>query len=538
MRRWNSWGDDSFEYKLKKNVPAYLENLLGTLSSLPEATLASVCAKIPETRFSKPHPLIITDAETRVRYARGQSIPDWIAFKSGDFGTVPDGVAFPSNHDEVQDIIDWAVKKNVVIIPYGGGTSVTGHVTPQQSTNPILTISTSKLNQLLDLDKINHIALFGAGANGPQVESQLRIHGYCLGHYPQSFEHSTLGGWIAARSSGQQSLYYGRIEKLFAGGKIATPKGTLDIIDFPASSAGPDLREWVMGTEGRIGILTDVKVKITPLSEKEVFYPIFFPNWKLGYNFVVKTVREKLDLSMLRISDASEVNTHITMGVEEKEAKLLRKFLSFFYGMQPQDTVMVMIGVNGSKKRVQNTIKEVKKIYKQYKGFGSFKFIGKKWEHNRYKSAYLRESLWQIGCVADTLETSTNWSNVNNLKNKLETAMVEAYQRKYKNEKVHIFTHLSHVYQQGSSIYTSYFFRMGNSYKETMERWKVLKEAASKTISENGGTISHQHGVGRDHAPYLPAEKGELGMEAINSFLTYFDKKKNMNPGVLIQDEK
>ena len=534
MRRWNSWGDDSFEYKLREHVPNYLEQNIGKANPLPEISLEKVCAKVPKSKL-KETSLIRIDAQTRILYSRGQSIPDWIAFKSGNFEVFPDGVAFPQNHEETQELILWAAKKNIIVIPYGGGTSVTGHVTPSKSRRPILTISTSKMNRLLDIDLENQIAIFGAGANGPEIESQLRVYGYCLGHYPQSFEHSTLGGWVAARSSGQQSLYYGRIEKLFAGGKIATPKGTLDIIDFPASSAGPDLRELIMGTEGRVGILTDIKVRITPISQVEKFYPIFFKNWDLAYKFVTETVKQRVDLSMLRLSDSSEVITHLTMGVEKTQGLLLRKFLSFL-GMK-QEMVMVMIGINARKKKSKHIIKEVKKLYSKYNGFGALKFIGKKWEHNRYKSAYLRESLWQQGYVADTLETATNWSNVNNLKHKLEISMKEAYQKKYKNEKVHIFTHLSHVYQQGSSIYTSYFFRMGSSYKETFDRWQVLKEAASTAISQNGGTISHQHGVGRDHAPYLEAEKGKLGLEVISSVISYFDKKKNMNPGVLLQDE-
>ena len=261
MRRWNGWGDEAFNMALPPSAGNFLAQLLGKASPLKDATLEQVMGNVPASRL-QAHPLIDTSAEQRVRHARGQSLPDWLAMRSGDFAVFPDGVAFVENQQQVKQLLAYAREHQVEVIVYGGGTSVAGHITPKASERPILTISMARMNQLLDLDEQSQIATFGAGTPGPMVESQLRAKGYTLGHFPQSFELSTIGGWVASRSSGQQSLRYGRIEQLFAGGSMETFAGTMALATFPASSAGPDMREIVLGSEGRFGVITDVKVAV------------------------------------------------------------------------------------------------------------------------------------------------------------------------------------------------------------------------------------------------------------------------------------
>ena len=186
-----------------------------------------------------------------------------------------------------------------LVIPYGGGTSVAGHVTPGESARPILTLALSRMDTLLDLDATSQIATFGPGTKGPDVEAQLKPHGFVLGHYPQSFELSTIGGWVATRSSGQQSWRYGRIEQMFAGCTLETFEGTLDIPTIPASSAGPDLREVIMGSEGRFGVISSVKVRVTPCPEEETFYVAFSPDWATSIELARRAAQGKIPLSML-----------------------------------------------------------------------------------------------------------------------------------------------------------------------------------------------------------------------------------------------
>ena len=279
MRRWNGWGDDTTTYPLPASVAQVISDLLGPSVAPRDARLADVVAHVPVSRLPA-HPLVSTAAADRLRHARGQSFPDLIALRSGRIPVFPDGVAYPLSTTDVRALLHYAAIVGARLIPYGGGTSVVGHITPQPGAAPVLTVDMRRMNRLLDLDTENQLARFGAGVAGPDLEAQLQAHGYTLGHYPQSFEQSTLGGWVATRSRGQQSLGYGRIEQLFVGGNVEAPVGSLQLAPFPASATGPDLREMVLGSEGRLGILTEAIVRVVPIPACEDFHAVFFPDWE------------------------------------------------------------------------------------------------------------------------------------------------------------------------------------------------------------------------------------------------------------------
>ena len=529
MRRWNGWGDEATVVELPAHGAAFLAARIGAGTRLPDADLASVLARVPASRLAV-HPLIVTAAEDRVRHARGQSLPDWLAMRAGDFGLFPDGVAYPESAAQVRELLAWAATQDLVLIVYGGGTSVAGHINPQAGDRPILTLSLARMNQLVELDEDSLIATFGPGANGPQVESQLRARGYTLGHFPQSWELSTLGGWVASRSSGQQSLRYGRIEQLFAGGTLETFAGSLQIPTFPASSAGPDLREVVMGSEGRFGVISEVKVRVTRLAEQEAFYAVFLPSWSQALLAIRTLAQARVPLSMLRLSNAIETETQLALAGHPERIALLERYLAL-RGVR-DGKCMLTFGVTGNRTQNAVSLKQAKKLLKGFGGLFTGTLLGKKWAENRFRFPYLREGLWQAGYAVDTLETATDWGNVDGLLNLVEASLRE----ELLGETVHVFTHLSHVYGEGSSLYTTYVFRPAEDYAGTLARWSRLKQAASRTIVENRGTISHQHGVGRDHAPYLAVEKGELGMAALQALAVHFDPERRLNPGVLLQE--
>jgi alkyldihydroxyacetonephosphate synthase len=531
MRRWNGWGDETNSMDLPKSAGAFLTKLLGKANPLPDASLESVCKQVPTSRLPE-HLLVKVDNEERVRHARGQSLPDWLAMRSGEFKVFPDGVAFPENAQHVKELLAYAKLHNVEVIPYGGGTSVAGHITPKQSERAVLTINLGRMNQLHDLDEESQIATFGAGTTGPMVESQLRAKGYTLGHFPQSFELSTIGGWVASRSSGQQSLRYGRIEQLFAGGSLETFAGTMDMPTFPASSAGPDMREIIMGCEGRFGILTQVKVRVTRIAEAENFFVTFFPDWEAAKSFCRDAAQQRISLSMLRVSNAVETQTQLKLAGHVLTIALLEKYLRM-RGCADQKC-MLTFGITGSKAQNRATSSQIGQLSRQYKGVSTGTKLGKRWQGNRFKLPYLREALWLKGYAIDTLETSTDWKNVNQLQDKVEASLRDGLADE--NEPVHVFTHLSHVYSQGCSLYTSYLYRCADNYEQTHARWQKLKVAASQTIVDNHGTISHQHGVGKDHAPYLAVEKGEQGMAVLATLCDHFDSDKQLNPGTLLND--
>ncbi|MBC9251390.1 FAD-linked oxidase [Pseudomonas alcaligenes] len=532
MRRWNGWGDEATVVELPAHGGAFLAGRVGAGQVLPDATLAEVLAQVPASRLPASHPLVSTDAEVRVRHARGQSLPDWLAMRSGDFGQFPDGVAQPESAAQIRELLAWAQQHNLVLIPYGGGTSVAGHINPQAGARPVLTLSLERMSRLLELDEESQIATFGPGANGPQVEAQLRARGYTLGHFPQSWELSTLGGWVASRSSGQQSLRYGRIEQLFAGGTVETFAGTLELPTFPASAAGPDLRELILGSEGRFGVISEVKVRVSKLAEQERFYAVFLPSWQQALAGIRALVQARIPLSMLRLSNAIETETQLALAGHPEQIALLEKYLALRGARGGK--CMLTFGVTGNRKQNALSVKQAKQLLKGFGGVFTGTLLGNKWAENRFRFPYLRHGLWAAGYAVDTLETATDWNNVDHLLNQVEASLRDGLAAE--GERVHVFTHLSHVYGQGSSIYTTYVFRPGASYAETLARWGKLKHAASQTIASNRGTISHQHGVGRDHAPYLAAEKGELGIAALKSMAQHFDPESRLAPGVLLED--
>jgi len=544
MRRWNGWGDEQNSMALPHSAELYLQQTLGKAKPLTDIALNAMMAKVPQSRLHANQLAKFTwltdDKEQRVRHAKGQSLPDWLAMHSGDIDVFPDAIAFPENRQDIQALLQWAQTANIELIPYGGGTSVAGHINPLKSSRIVITVDLSRLNQLIALDEKSQIATFGAGTPGPMVEAQLRAQGYTLGHFPQSFELSTIGGWVASRSSGQQSLRYGRIEQLFAGGIMETFGGELQLPSFPASSAGPDLKEIVLGSEGRFGIISEVKVRVSKLAEKEKFSVVFFPSWQQATDFCREVAQQRIQLSMLRVSNAMETTTQLKLAGHEKAINWLERYLSLRGAKQQK--CMLTFGLTGSSAQVSASQKQLKPLLKQYKGVSTGTHLGKRWCENRFKFPYLREALWEKGVVVDTLETATDWQNVDNLMAKVESSLKNglstgnSQNNSSDAKKVHVFTHLSHVYGQGCSLYTTYLFCNGIDYQQTLKQWQTLKHAASTAIVENGGTISHQHGVGKDHAPYLSVEKGEQGMQVLANLCQHFDQQKLLNPHTLIEN--
>lgn len=522
MKRWNGWGDVNIHYPLSTLADDYLAEKLGPLALIPDATWNDLLARVPASRLPA-HRLVQRDAETRLRYARGHSLPDWIALRYGHVDTFPDGVAFPTSASEVVELLHFARAIAARVIPYGGGTSVVGHINPPQSAAPVLTLSLERLHRLVTLDETSRLATFEAGATGPQLARQLAARGYTLGHFPQSFEYSTLGGWIATRSSGQQSLYYGRIEQLFAGGRLETPAGRLDLPVFPASAAGPDLRELVLGSEGRLGVITHATVRVRPLPRAESFHGVFFHTWEQGIAAVRYIIQNHLPVSMLRLSDPQETETTLVLAGKTWLATAKRALKLIGYG---EARSLLIFGVTDAATRA------VSAACRRFGGLVVGTLIGQTWQNNRFRSPYLRNTLWERGIAVDTLETALPWSQVPTASVAIPRAIVQAAE--VCGERVLVLTHLSHLYRDGASIYITYLFRRTDDADQVLERWRAIKAAASRAIQAYGGTITHQHGIGTDHAPYLPHEKGGLGIEALHALCRTFDPQGMMNPGKLI----
>lgn len=529
VRRWNGWGDEAHDYELRAGARALIEDRIGAGTPARDATLGEALAQVPASRLASSTPFD-TDVDTRLRHSRGQSYPDWVAMRFGRLGPFPDGVAFPESHEQVVQTLAAARRAGASVIPYGGGTSVVGHLTVPGGDRPVVSISLERMSRLRHLDETSWLARFDAGTPGPAVEAQLKARGYVLGHFPQSWEYSTVGGWVATRSSGQQSLRYGRIEQLFDSGRLATPRGELCVGGAPASSAGPDLRECVLGSEGRLGVLTEAVVRVRPLPQSESFHAVFFPDWEHGFAAARELAQSGLPLSLLRLSNAAETQTHLTLAGEGRAMQWLARYLG--WRAAPLGTAcMMMLGATGTHRETGAARSGARAVCGRHRGVWIGTAIGSRWAQNRFHGVHVRNAAWALGYAIDTAETAVNWPRATGLTIAVEQAAREALAGE--GERVHAFTHLSHVYRQGCSVYSSFIFRAAPTLERNLERWTRLKTAVSEAIVAHGGTISHQHGVGVDHAPYLPAEKGALGMDLLRAMARELDPDGMMNPGKL-----
>jgi len=532
MQIWNGWGDEGVQMSLPPVAMRLLRDRIGEGTAQEDLPLKKMIARVPDSRLPN-HSLITTDAKERIVHSHGQSFSDWVALRKGALKHFPDGVALPTTTEEVQTLLGFARKHDVIIIPYGGGTSVVGHLDVLPEGNrPVLSLSLERLNRMVSIDPHNRLATFEAGVRGPDLEAQLRAHGFTLGHYPQSFEYSTLGGWVVTRSSGQQSAYYGRIENLFAGGEIHTPRGIIKCPPFPASAAGPDLRQLVLGSEGRLGVLVNAIVKVSPIPRRDDVLALFFPSWGDAVEGVRSLAMADVGYSMVRLSNPTETMTNLALAGREKMINLLRKYLRF-RNIGDDGGCMCLVGFIGSGEQVRRSRRLAFSILKRHKSISLGKPIGEAWKKNRFRVPYLRNTLWNMGYAIDTVETAVNWDKVTGTMEALENAIVEGLDGW--KEKVHVFSHLSHVYPTGSSIYTTFVFRIAEGAEEMLARWKAIKTSASLEIVRAGGTISHQHGVGLDHRPYLESEKGALGMEILRQLFAHIDPEARMNPGKLVE---
>lgn len=529
MRRWNGWGDDTVDFDVPQAASEYLTKLIGPATPPKEISLEEMVSRVPASRLPE-HRLVSTDMEQRVRHCVGQSMSDWIYFRGGLVPTFPDGVAFPESDNDIREILRFAKEIEALVIPYGGGTSVVGHLTVPMGEQAVITVDMGRMNKLLELDKQGCLATFQAGVRGPDLEATLRAKGFTLGHYPQSFELSTLGGWVVTRSAGHFSMGYGRIERLFVGGEMETPVGTVKIPAFPASAAGPDLREVIMGSEGRLGIVTKCTVKVTALPEAEIFPAAFFPGREEGITAVRALAQAGIPLSMVRLSLPEETTTTLSLK-SGWQMDLLYRWLAW-HGVKEQKT-MLLYGATGTQKKVKWALRRAKEIIKEHHGVYVGTSIGKHWYKSRFKLPYIRNNLWDLGYAVDTLETAVTWNKAPITRKAIEESLRNALNGV--NEKVHVFTHLSHVYPHGTSLYVTYIFRLADSPSETMSRWQVLKKAACEAIVQTGGTITHQHGIGIDHQSYMVTEKGALGMEMISALCRTLDPEGMMNPGKLVK---
>ncbi|MGW3912708.1 FAD-binding oxidoreductase [Streptomyces sp. NPDC005070] len=522
---WSGWGDPAKAAPLPDSVTALLRDLLGVKPrdtaphslgeiSVPEPPPAPVLDALADAVGGAEQ--VRTDTETRVRHTRGKSTPDLLKIRAGDAGDAPAAVVLPATHDEVLAVLRVCAEHGLAVVPFGGGTSVVGGLAPERSA--FVALDLRRMNAMLAIDPVSRTATLQPGLRAPDAEALLAAYGFTLGHFPQSYEWATIGGFAAARSSGQASAGYGRFDEMVLGLTLATPEGTLDTGRAPRSAAGPDLRQLVLGSEGAFGVITSVTVRIRPLPQTRVYEGWRFASFEEGATALRRLAQDGPRPTVLRLSDETET----FVGLAQPDA----------IGSADGPTTAgctAIAGYEGTEEETARRREEAAVVLRAAGGTYLGAEPGERWAHGRYSAPYLRDALLDAGAFAETLETATFWSRVPELYAAVRTALTETLSAA--GTPPLVMCHISHVYENGASLYFTVVSAQG---EDAVAHWTPAKEAANEAVLSAGGTISHHHGVGTDHRDWYLREAGPLGVEALRAVKERLDPDGVLNPGILL----
>lgn len=521
---WSGWGDPTQVPVLPESVLELLAQGLGVRApAAGPAALESVALPDPEVSPQVRQALesvlgsqnVLADHEARVRHTRGKSTPDLILIRAGQAGDAPDLVLLPENHDQVLALLAVCSEHRVAVVPFGGGTSVVGGLAPTtDGFSGLVAIDLRRMNALVSLDGVSRLAELEPGLRGPEAEALLGERGFTIGHFPQSFEYATVGGFAAARSSGQASAGYGRFDELVMGLRLATPVGTLALGRAPKSAAGPDLRQLVLGSEGALGVITGLTVAIRPAPEKRVYEGWRLPSFQEGMAVLRELVQDGPRPTVLRLSDEAETALNLARPSE--------------VGSAATGGALAIVGYEGTARDVEARRSAATEILAgaggQLEGGA-----GEHWARERYRGPYLRDALLDVGALVETLETVTFWASVPRLYETVSGALRESLTGQ--GTPPVVLCHVSHVYPAGASLY---FTVACAQTDDPVAQWLAAKAAASDAILSAGGSITHHHGVGTDHRKWYAREIGQLGVAVLQAVKARLDPAGIMNPGVLI----
>ena len=530
--RWWGWGDPSVGTGIDGRTRELLESR-GIPISEPaeppdlEAVVIPEPSELPAAVLDVTGPdALFTDHESRVRHANGHSLADLLARRSGTLEWAPDAVVVPRDEAHVEAILVAAGRSGSAVVPFGGGTSVTGGLTREPG-RPAISLDTVGLDSV-EIDPASHTAWLGAGLRGPEVEGILNGQGFTLGHFPQSWEYATVGGFAATRSAGQASNGHGRFDEMVLRLRIATPSGTVETPKVRHASEGPSLLEAALGSEGVLGVITAVEVRITPLVATS-FEAWMLPDFETGVELTRGLAQAGMLPAMLRLSDRTETALNIEMsGPGGLVGRLFSGYLRLRGRTQGS---LVLLGFEGDREEVRTVRGKVAGALGRHGGVRLGSGPGKSWSRKRFHGPYLREGLLDIGLVVETFETAAPWSEYmeahRRIGEKTAAAMEGAGMRG------EVLCHLSHAYSDAASLYYTVVASPGPD--GPLESWQAVKRSALAEIAALGLPVSHHHGVGRDHIEGFEARVGERGVEALLGLKRALDPSGVMNPGCLLR---
>jgi alkyldihydroxyacetonephosphate synthase len=532
--KWWGWGEASHEAAIDPGSLSLLRTELGDLQQWGRPD------SIDEVKLSPPEPLpgtiaeavgvanVLSGHEDRVRHAAGRGYVDLARLRSGRLAAAPDAVVLPGDAAQLAEVLEICTREGVAVVPFGGGTSVVGGVEPLRGDHGRLVSLDLARMRSVTLDDTSLTATLGAGLRGPEAEAALRRQGVTVGHFPQSFEYATIGGFAATRSAGQASSGYGRFDELVTSLRMIAPAGELKTLETPHTAAGPSLRELAIGSEGVLGVIPEVTVRVRPTPESERYEAWMAESWEAGCEVVRSLAQDGTLPDVIRLSDEQETRFSLALsGPSGVAGALFKRYLAL---RGREGGCLVVIGVEGEREVVARRRSLADRQLRAGGAAYLGQSAGRAWKRGRYEGPYLRDALMDAGAMAETLETSHTWSRLGELYGGVQGAIRGALEAQ--GTPGIVLCHLSHAYPDGASLYYTFVARRLPS--EEVEQWQSVKAAACEAIVAAGGTITHHHAVGRDHVPYMKAEVGELGLGLLRAVKQRLDPAGILNPGKLI----
>ncbi len=547
--RWWGWGDPQHGPALNPHTLQLLRETVG-VAQTPRAPVALEAVRLPRTRLDESASAALAaivgteavrdDHLERVAHAAGKGYVDLVRMRAGTPAGAPDAVVLPQTHAQVQAVLELCANRSLAVVPFGGGTSVVGGVEPLSGGHAaVIALDTCRMAQIAELDRESRIVTVGAGMRGPDLERALAAEGLTLGHWPQSFEYVTLGGCAASRSAGQASSGYGAIAKMVIGLRMATPTGDIALAPMPASAAGPQTRELIVGSEGTLGVIDEVSLRVRRAPAQRRYEGVMFESFTAGMQALRGMAQEHAMPEVARLSDAAETRMSMALaGSGGLKGRLGRAYLGARgrgdrskIGQQTERCIAIL-GFEGEGDLLKRRRARAIALARRSGGVALGGSPGRAWLAGRFQAPYLRDDLLSHGVIVETLETATRWSNVE----ALHDAVTGAIERALEAEGTPgiVMCHVSHLYETGASLYFTFIARQRTGHE--IEQWRAVKHAAGEAIVAHGGTITHHHAVGRDHAPWLEREIGERGVAALGALKLEFDPAGIMNPGKLLPE--
>jgi alkyldihydroxyacetonephosphate synthase len=555
--KWWGWGYEDTQFRASRhpNFWPYAKSVLDVQSndiesddvesgdfarrkwSLQSIELPEACADEPflaKLRNCLAPGQITDDAKERVIHCYGKGFRDLFRLRRGIAAGAPDLIVYPESERDVCLTLRAAAERDIVLIPFGGGSNIAGCLERMDAGRMCVSLDMRRMRRVLAADRRSFTAQIEAGVFGPDLEEQLGAQGLTLGHFPDSFLHSTLGGWIATRSAGMQSDKYGKIEDMVIAVRMVTPEGVLQTRVVPKSSNGIDVNHLCMGSEGTLGVIAEATMRVHALPESRQVRGYLFPEFEGGIEAMHECASQECMPAMVRLNDPDKTALSLAFrppasGFSKIAGSLFKAYLRAKGFAQPRACLM-LIALEGSPRGVSQRLRHAEAIYRKCGAVGLGAGAGKSFEATKYDFPHIRDFLLDRNVTADVSETATVWSNIPTLYR--DTAAVLRAEIGESGVRPWVGCHVSHTYPCGASLYFTFAFRQ--RLGREMEQYLQVKRAVQQSFIDHGATLSHHHAVGTEHLPWLAADISPVGVQAVAAIKQRLDPTNIMNPGRLL----